>query len=69
MIYLEPDVFDPEHPDLAEGWSDGYQSMIAAPQVKPEPKATVAIFMPRSSRPSPCASASMMGMVAAVVLP
>ena len=46
-----------------------YQSMIAAPQVKPEPKATVAIFMPRCRVPSASASASMMGIVAAVVFP
>ena len=32
--------------------------MIVAPQVKPEPNATHATFMPRSSRPVSSASAS-----------
>ena len=46
-----------------------HQSTIAEPQVNPEPKATSAIFMPRLSAPLRSASASRIGMVAAVVFP
>ena len=46
-----------------------HQSAIAEPHVKPEPNATIAIFEPRFSRPSCSASASKIGIVAAVVLP
>ena len=46
-----------------------HQSMIAAPQVKPEPKATIATFIPRFNFPLSTASASRIGIVAAVVLP
>jgi hypothetical protein len=42
---------------------------MAEPHVKPEPKATIATFIPRFKRPSRAASASKMGIVAAVVLP
>jgi hypothetical protein len=46
-----------------------HQSINAEPQVKPEPNAAQATFMPRSSLPLRTASASKIGMVAAVVLP
>src|SRR5687768_2774073 len=44
-----------------------HQSTIAEPQVKPEPNATIATFIPGFKRPSRCASCSRLGMVAAVV--
>jgi len=49
--------------------SPRHQSMMAEPQVKPEPKAAMATFMPGRRRPSRTHSASRIGMVAAVVLP
>jgi len=42
---------------------------MAEPQVKPEPNATIATFMPRTSLPSRTDSAIKIGIVAAVVLP
>ncbi len=46
-----------------------HQSMIAAPQVNPEPNATSATFIPRFSLPLRSDSARRIGIVAAVVLP
>ena len=43
--------------------------MTEQPQVKPEPNATRATFMPRLRRPVCSASKSNDGRVAAVVLP
>ena len=49
--------------------SADYQSISALPQVKPEPNATIATFIPRSRPPRASTSASNIGIVAAVVFP
>src|SRR6185312_10874533 len=62
-------AFRPPRVDALDDDEWFHQSQIAAPHVKPAPKATIATFMPRFNRPSFSASQRRSGIVAAVVLP